>query len=123
MICVNELTTQKCNEREVLEPLAVLLSPFAAHLSEEFWQLLGHNTSISLASFPVYEPSYLVESSKNYPVSFNGKMKFTVELSLELNPKEIQEIVMNDERTQKQLQGKVPKKVIVVLGKIINIVS
>ena len=123
MICVNELTTQKCNEREVLEPLAVLLSPFAAHLSEELWQLLGHDTSISSVSFPIYEPSHLVESSKNYPVSFNGKMRFTVELSLELKPKEIEEIVMNDERTQQQLQGRVPKKVIVVPGKIINIVG
>jgi leucyl-tRNA synthetase len=123
MICVNELTAQKCNEREVLEPLAVLLAPFAAHASEELWQLLGHETSVSRAPFPIFEPSYLVESSKNYPVSFNGKMRFTIELSLELNPKQIEEIVMADERTEQQLQGRTPKKVIVVPGKIINIVG
>ena len=123
MICVNELTAQKCNERGVLEPLAILLAPFAVHLSEELWQLMGHDTSISTVSFPIYEPSYLVESSKNYPVSFNGKMRFTIELSLKLNPQEIEEIIMKDERTQLQLQGRNPKKVIVVPGKIINIVG
>ena len=123
MICVNELTAQKCNEREVLEPLAVLLAPFASHTAEELWELLGHNSSVSKAAFPIHEPSYLVESSKNYPVSFNGKMRFTIELSLELQAKEIEEIIMNDDRTQQQLQGRTPKKVIVVPGKIINIVG
>jgi leucyl-tRNA synthetase len=117
------LTAQKCNEREVLEPLAVLLAPFAAHLSEELWELMGHDTSISKVSFPIHEPLYLVESSKNYPVSFNGKMRFTIELSLKLNPQEIEKIIMKDERTQQQLQGRNPKKVIVVPGKIINIVG
>ena len=123
MICVNELTAQKCNEREVLEPLAVLLAPFAAHLSEELWELMGHDTSISTVSFPIHEPLHLVESFKNYPVSFNGKMRFTIELSLKLNPQEIEKIIMKDERTQQQLQGRNPKKVIVVPGKIINIVG
>ena len=123
MICVNELITQKCNEREVLEPLAVLLAPFAVHASEELWQLLGHDTSISRVPFPDFDASLLVESVKNYPISFNGKMRFTMELSLELNPKEVEEIVMADERTQQQLQGRTPKKIIVVPGKIINIVG
>ena len=123
MICVNELTAQKCNERAILEPLAILLSPFAPHLAEELWSLLENNTSIALASYPVFEEKYLVESTKNYPVSFNGKMRFTRELSLELSPKEIEEIILADEQTQKQLQGRTPKKVIVVPGKIINIVS
>ena len=123
MICVNELTAQKCNEREVLEPLAVLLAPFASHTAEELWELLGHNSSVIKAAFPIHEPSYLVESSKNYPVSFNGKMRFTIELSLELQAKEIEEIIMNDDRTKQQLQGRTPKKVIVVPGKIINIVG
>ena len=123
MICVNELTSQKCNEREVLEPLAILLAPFASHTAEELWELLGHNSSVSKVAFPIHEPSYLVESSKNYPVSFNGKMRFTIELSLELQAKEIEEIIMNDDRTQQQLQGRIPKKVIVVPGKIINIVG
>ena len=123
MICVNELTAQKCNEREVLEPLAILLAPFAAHTAEELWELLGHNSSISKVAFPIHEPSYLEESSKNYPVSFNGKMRFTIELPLVLQTKEIEEIIMNDDRTQQQLQGRTPKKVIVVPGKIINIVG
>jgi len=123
MICVNELTSQKCNERKVLEPLAILLAPFASHTTEELWELLGHNSSVSKVVFPIHEPSYLIESSKNYPVSFNGKMRFTIELSLELQAKEIEEIIMNDDRTQQQLQGRIPKKVIVVPGKIINIVG
>ena len=123
MICVNELTAQKCNERAILEPLAILLSPFAPHLAEELWSLLDNNTSIALASYPVFEEKYLVESTKNYPVSFNGKMRFTRELSLDLSPKEIEEIILADEQTQKQLQGRTPKKVIVVPGKIINIVG
>jgi leucyl-tRNA synthetase len=123
MICVNELTAQKCNEKEVLEPLAVLLSPFASHFSEEIWELLGNKTSISTAPFPVYEPKYLVESTKNYPVSFNGKMRFTIELSLDLKKNEIEELILKEEKTQQQLQGRVPKKVIVVPGKIINIVG
>ena len=123
MICVNELTAQKCNERAILEPLAILLSPFAPHLAEELWSLLENNTSIALASYPVFEEKYLVESTKNYPVSFNGKMRFTRELSLDLSPKEIEEIILADEQTQKQLQGRTPKKVIVVPGKIINIVG
>jgi len=123
MICVNELTAQKCNERTILEPLAILLSPFASHIAEELWSLLGNNTSISQASYPVFEEKYLVESTKNYPVSFNGKMRFTRELSLDLNPKEIEEIILADEQTHKQLRGRTPKKVIVVPGKIINIVG
>lgn len=123
MICVNELTAQKCNERAILEPLAILLSPFASHIAEELWSLLGNKTSVSQASYPIFEEKYLVESTKNYPVSFNGKMRFTRELSLDLSPKEIEEIILADEQTQKQLQGIIPKKVIVIPGKIINIVG
>ena len=123
MICVNELSAQKCNQRSILEPLAILLSPFAVHLAEELWERLGHSDSVSTASYPIFEEKYLVESSKNYPVSFNGKMRFTRELSLDLSPKEIEEIILADEQTQKHLQGRTPKKVIVVLGKIINIVG
>ena len=123
MICVNELSAQKCNQRSILEPLAILLSPFAVHLAEELWERLGHSDSVSTASYPIFEEKYLVESSKNYPVSFNGKMRFTRELSLDLSPKEIEEIILADEQTQKHLQGRTPKKVIVVPGKIINIVG
>ncbi len=123
MICVNELTQLKCNHREILEPLCVLISPFAPHIAEELWEKLGHNESIAYEAFPIFEEKYLVESTKVYPISFNGKMKFTLELDLSLSKAEIEEAVMQQERTQKQLQGRTPKKVIVVPGKIVNIVG
>jgi len=123
MICVNELSAQKCNQREILEPLAVLLAPYAPHIAEELWQKLGHSESISTAEYPVFEEKYLIESTKEYPVSFNGKMRFTLELPLDMGKDEIEKTVMADERTQKQLEGRTPKKVIVVPGKIVNIVA
>ena len=122
MICINELTTQKCNVRIVLEPLTVLLSPFAPHISEELWFLLGNNSSLAKVAYPVFDVSYLVESSKNYPISFNGKMRFTIKLDLALNQEEIEGFVLNNENTIQQLKGKVPKKVIIIPGKIVNIV-
>ncbi|WP_152287153.1 leucine--tRNA ligase [Flavicella marina] len=123
MIAVNELSALKCNKREILEPLLVLVSPYAPHIAEELWSKLGHETSIATASFPVFDESHLVESTKVYPVSFNGKMRFTLELSLTLSKDEIEEIVMKHEKTQAQLQGRTPKKVIIVPGKIVNIVG
>ena len=123
MICVNELTAQNCHERAILEPLAVLISPYAPHIAEELWLQLGHFESISTFDFPVVDEKYLVESSKEYPVSFNGKMRFTIELSLDLSVAEIQEIIMKDERTIKQLEGRTPNKVIIVPGKVINLVG
>ncbi len=123
MIAVNELSTQKCHSRAILEPLVILISPYAPHIAEELWEKLGHKDSVSTASFPVFEAKYLVESSKVYPISFNGKMRFTLELSLDLSKDEIEEIVMSHEKTQAQLQGRTPKKVIVVPGKIVNIVG
>ncbi|SHJ20787.1 leucyl-tRNA synthetase [Mesonia phycicola] len=123
MICVNELTTQKCTSKEILEPLAVLISPYAPHIAEELWSKLGNTESVSTAAYPKFEEKHLKESSKTYPVSFNGKMRFTMDLSLDLSKDELQEIVMNDERTKKQLDGVTPKKVIIVPGKIINIVK
>ncbi len=123
MICVNELTTQKCASKAILQDLAVLISPYAPHIAEELWSKLGNNESISTASFPVFEEKYLIESTKVYPISFNGKMKFTLELSLDLTKDELEKIVMEDERTIKQLDGRAPKKVIVVPGKIINLVG
>ncbi len=123
MICVNELTAQKCSSRGILEPLVILVSPYAPHIAEELWQKLGHDESISTASFPTFEPKYLVESSKEYPISFNGKMKFTMELPLDLSKEAIESAVMAHEKTQKQLAGRQPKKVIVVPGKIVNIVG
>ena len=123
MIAVNELTAMKCHERSVLEPLAILISPYAPHIAEELWEKLGHQMSISTAPFPKFNPEYLVESNKEYPVSFNGKMRFTLNLPLDLTKEQIEEIVMNDERTIKQLDGKTPNKVIIVPGKIINLVG
>ena len=123
MIAVNELTSQKCNKRQILEPLLVLISPYAPHIAEELWNQLGHTTSISNVSFPTFEAKYLVESSKVYPISFNGKMRFTLELSLDLSIDEIEEIVMSHEKTIAQLNGRTPKKVIIVPGKIVNIVG
>ena len=123
MICVNELTAQNCHERAILEPLAVLISPYAPHIAEELWSQLGNSNSISTADFPRVNEKYLVESSKEYPVSFNGKMRFTIELSLDLSVAEIQEIILKDERTIKQLEGRTPNKVIIVPGKVINLVG
>lgn len=123
MICVNELTEQKCNQRAILEPLAVLLSPYAPHIAEELWEQLGHSNSISNAAFPVFDEKYLVESTKNYPISFNGKMKFTLELPLDLTQEEVKNIVLNHEKTQQILEGRTPKNVIVVPGKIVNVVG
>ena len=123
MIAVNELTAQKCTSKEILEPLLIVLSPYAPHIAEELWNQLGHNTSISTAPFPKFDASHLVESSKNYPISFNGKMRFTLELPMDFNAQQIEEAVMAHEKTQEQLAGRTPKKVIIVPGKIVNIVG
>ncbi|MFH6964276.1 leucine--tRNA ligase [Flavobacterium plurextorum] len=123
MICVNELSSQNCHSRAILEPLAILVSPYAPHIAEELWSQLGNTESISEVAFPVFEASHLVETNKEYPVSFNGKMRFTIELPLDLTKEQIEEIVMKDERTQKQLDGRTPNKVIIVPGKIINLVG
>ncbi|MBB1192963.1 leucine--tRNA ligase [Flavobacterium sp. SOK18b] len=123
MICVNELSAQNCHSRDILEPLAIVISPYAPHIAEELWSLLGHEGSIATVSFPVFDPKHLVESEKEYPVSFNGKMRFTIVLPLDLTAAQIEEIVMKDERTIKQLDGKTPNKVIIVPGKIINLVG
>lgn len=123
MICVNELSQQKCHHKAILEPLAILVSPYAPHIAEELWSALGHQESISTVAFPKFEAKYLVESEKEYPVSFNGKMRFTITLPLDLSAAQIEEIVMADDRTQHQLQGRTPNKVIIVPGKIINLVG
>ena len=123
MICVNELSVQNCHSRAILEPLAIVISPYAPHIAEELWLLLGNTGSIATVAFPVFEAKYLVESEKEYPVSFNGKMRFTMVLPLDLTKEQIEEIVMKDERTIKQLEGRTPNKVIIVPGKIINLVG
>jgi leucyl-tRNA synthetase len=123
MICVNELSTQNCHSRAILEPLAILVSPYAPHIAEELWSQLGNTESISEVTFPIFDAKHLVETNKEYPVSFNGKMRFTIELPLDLTAAQIEEIIMKDERTQKQLDGRTPNKVIIVPGKIINLVG
>ncbi|WP_274474053.1 leucine--tRNA ligase [Mangrovimonas aestuarii] len=123
MIAVNELTAQKCNSNAILEPLLVLISPYAPHIAEELWSQLGHTTSISTTAFPMFDEKHLVESSKVYPVSFNGKKRFDLELPLDMSKEDIEKEVMAHEKTQAQLQGRTPKKVIIVPGKIINIVG
>jgi len=123
MICVNELSEQKCNNRHVLEQLTILMAPFVPHITEEIWSILGHTEgTLSDASYPEFNEAYLVESAYNYPVSFNGKMRFLLNLSLDLSIEQIQEHVMDHADTQKWLEGKTPKKFIIVAGKIINIV-
>ncbi|WP_339893080.1 DUF559 domain-containing protein [uncultured Algibacter sp.] len=123
MIAANELTAQKCTSKEILEPLLILISPYAPHIAEELWSQLGNSGSISTAPFPEFDASHLVESSKNYPISFNGKMRFTMELPLDLSKDAIEKAVLANEKTQEQLAGRTPKKVIVVPGKIVNIVG
>jgi leucyl-tRNA synthetase len=123
MIAVNELGALKCNKREILEPLAILISPYAPHIAEELWSKLGYKESIATSAFPVFDGKHLVESSKNYPISFNGKMRFMLEFPLDMNKEELEKAVLADEKTIAQLEGRTPKKVIVVPGKIVNIVG
>ena len=122
MICINKLSEEKCNNKSVLKQLLILISPFAPHFAEELWSLMGNKESILDEPFPIHDDSVLVESQKVYPVSFNGKTKFTLSLSLDLSNKEIEEILLNDIKTKKYLNNKKPKKVIIVKGRIINIV-
>lgn len=122
MIAVNELQKIKCNKRNILEPLAVIISPYAPHICEEVWNLLGHQSSIEFEKFPAMNEEYLVEDEIEYPVSFNGKMKFKLALPATLSPKEIEDLVMAEKKTKEILAGNLPKKVIIVPKKIVNIV-
>jgi leucyl-tRNA synthetase len=122
MVCVNELQDLKCNKKEILEPLVVLLSPFAPHISEELWSLCGHNEGVSYANWPIFNPEYLVENEFNYPISFNGKVRFNLNFALDLDNKDMEIAILNNEQTQKYLEEKAPKKLIIVKGKIVNLV-
>jgi leucyl-tRNA synthetase len=122
MICVNELTAAKCNKRAILEPLAVLISPYAPHITEELWERLGHRASIIFASFPELNEEYLVEDTHEYPVSINGKVRSKLPLPLSLTKEAIESEALANESVLKWLDGQSPKKIIVVPGKIINIV-
>lgn len=122
MICVNELTSLKCDKRAILEPLAIIISPYAPHITEELWSLMGHEQSIVEASFPTFNESFLVEDVHEYPVSINGKVRVKLPLSVSLSREEIETIALENDIVQKWLEGKTPKKVIVVPKKIVNIV-
>ena len=122
MICVNELSSLKCHHRDVLAPLAVLVAPFAPHIAEELWKRLGNTESVTYAPYPVHEDKYLQEDSKEYPVSFNGKVRFKRAFATTMTPAEIEQAILADPQTAEQLQGNTPKKVIVVPNRIINIV-
>lgn len=123
MICVNELTEQKCNNKGILEELVVLMVPYAPHITEELWAKLGNEPgTVNDAKFPTFNEGYLVENTFAYPVSFNGKMRFTFELPTNLSREEVEKEVMSSEQAQKYLEGKSPKKVIVVPGRIVNVV-
>lgn len=123
MICINELSELKCNKRAILEPLVILLSPYAPHFAEEIWLLLGNKPSVNDAQWPHYEKDYLHEDIFTYPVSFNGKMRFKMDLPADLSVEEIERAALAHEQAQKWLEGKTPKKVIVVQKKIVNVVA
>ena len=122
MICVNELTEVKCNKRVILEPLLILISPYAPHISEELWNIIGHKESISLEKFPICQEEFLINDSFNYPISFNGKMRLNIELPVNLTIEEIEKEIMNRADVKKYLEDKAPKKIIIVPNKIVNIV-
>jgi len=122
MICVNELSSLKCHHRDVLAPLSVLVAPFAPHIAEELWKRLGNTESVTYAPYPVHEDKYLQEDSKEYPVSFNGKVRFKRAFATTMTPAEIEQAILADPQTAEQLQGNTPRKVIVVPNRIINVV-
>lgn len=123
MICVNELTEQKCNNKHILEQLVILISPYAPHIAEELWEKTGNPSgTVSKTELPRFDEKHLVEDNFAYPVSFNGKMRYKVELPLTLTPKEVEEAALTAPEAEKYLEGKTPKKVIVVPGKIVNVV-
>ncbi len=122
MICVNELTELKCRKRAILEPLNILLSPYAPHLTEELWELLGHHESITYAKWPEFKAAYITENTFTYPVSFNGKLRFKLELPIDMTREDVERAVLENEQAQKWIAGKTIRKVIVVPGKIVNVV-
>lgn len=122
MICVNELSDLKCNKRAILEPLCILMTPYAPHIAEELWHALGNSGSVLDAAFPIFEPKYLVESSKEYPVSINGKVRTSLSFALDADQATVEAGVLANDVVQKWLEGKPPKKIIYVKGKMINVV-
>ncbi|MEO7120217.1 MAG: class I tRNA ligase family protein, partial [Ginsengibacter sp.] len=122
MVCVNELTDLKCHKKEILEPLLILLTPYAPHIAEELYHALGNSATILDANYPILESKFLIESEKEYPVSINGKMRTTINISLDASQNEVEKIALNNEIIQKWMEGKTPKKIIFVKNKMINVV-
>ncbi|MGC4234397.1 MAG: class I tRNA ligase family protein, partial [Niabella sp.] len=122
MILVNEITDLKCHKKEMLQPLLVMLAPYAPHIAEELWHALGNTTSVLDASYPRLEEKYLVETSKEYPISVNGRLRTTMNISLNVAQEEVEKIVLANEVIQKWVEGKTPKKIIYVKNKMVNIV-
>ena len=122
MICANELASAKCHKRAILEPLTIILAPFAPHIAEELWHAMGNTTSVCDATFPEYKEEFLVESNVKYPISFNGKVRFILELPASMSKEDVEKAALGNEQTAKFLNGGTPKKVIVVPNKIVNIV-
>ncbi len=122
MVCVNELADLKCNKKEILEPLVIMLSSYAPHIAEELYHALGNDGSVLDATYPAFNSKYLVESTKEYPISINGKLRTTLNMPLDINQKEVEEIVLQNDVVKKWLDGKSPKKIIFVKGKMVNVV-
>ena len=122
MICVNELGDLKCNKQAILQELLICLHPYAPHITEELWQALGNTQSITKANFPTFNAEHLVEDSFSYPISINGKHRTNIEFSLSATQQEVEAAVLADETVAKWLEGKTPKKIIFVKGKIVNMV-
>ena len=122
MIAVNDLTDLKCHKKEIIEPLLILLTPYAPHIAEELWSLLDNKNSVVDAGYPRFEEKYVAESSKEYPISINGKLRTTMNISLDAAQPEIEKIVLENDVVQKWLEGKQPKKIIFVKGKMVNVV-
>ena len=122
MVCVNELTDLKCHKKDILQPLLIVLAPYAPHISEELWHRLGNSTSIVDAAYPAVMPQYLVETAKEYPISVNGKLRTTLTMDLDATQPQVEELVLANAVVQKWLEGKQPKKIIYVKGKMVNIV-
>jgi leucyl-tRNA synthetase len=122
MVCVNELQELKCNKRQILEPLTIILAPYAPHIAEELWKLCGYSETITYAQWPEFNAEHLIENEFNYPISFNGKVRFNINFPLEMDAKELENQVLKNEQTIKYLDGKSVKKFILVKGRIVNVV-
>jgi leucyl-tRNA synthetase len=122
MICVNGLQALKCNKRAILEPLTIVLSPFTPHITEELWEKLGHRESILKATYPKFEEKYLIETSFEYPVSINGKVRAKMNFALDMPKEDMEKLILASDEIQKWTEGKAPKKVIIVQGRMVNVV-